>query len=122
MTTMGRRIAARRHELGLTQAELADKLGLSRQTVSMWESGTIQELRGRHLTILAQVLEVSDEWIVFGEERREIAAAADDDLLAELLRLVRRLPREDQQEILEQVRQRDSRARELYEELRKRYG
>lgn len=37
---LGSRIAARRKELGITQAELADSLQCSQQSVAQYESGT----------------------------------------------------------------------------------
>lgn len=36
---LGKKIRAHRDELGITQAELADKLGLTYSSVSQWESG-----------------------------------------------------------------------------------
>jgi len=36
---IGIRLRARREELGIKQGELADRLGVSQQTVSRWESG-----------------------------------------------------------------------------------
>ena len=39
MTTLAERIAARREELGLSQAELARAIGVSGATLSRWESG-----------------------------------------------------------------------------------
>lgn len=36
--TMGKRIAAYRRELGITQEEMAEKLGISAQAVSKWEN------------------------------------------------------------------------------------
>lgn len=37
---VGERIKNLRQQLGLTQAELADKVGFTSQTVSNWESGS----------------------------------------------------------------------------------
>ena len=37
---IGNKISAARRELGITQVELADKMSVTRQTVSRWESGT----------------------------------------------------------------------------------
>lgn len=38
--TLGERIKARRVELGLTQAQLAEKAGVRQPTLSNWESGS----------------------------------------------------------------------------------
>ena len=38
----GRFIAERRQELGLTQKELAEKLGITDRAVSKWENGVSQ--------------------------------------------------------------------------------
>ena len=37
-TTLGQRIAERRKMLGLSQEALGEKLGVSRQAISIWES------------------------------------------------------------------------------------
>lgn len=39
MDTLGKRIAALRKEKGMTQEELAEKLGVSPQAISKWENG-----------------------------------------------------------------------------------
>ena len=38
----GRFVAERRRELGLTQKELAEKLGITDRAVSKWENGVSQ--------------------------------------------------------------------------------
>ena len=38
MSTIGARIAKRRKDLGMTQEDLAGKLGVSAQAVSKWEN------------------------------------------------------------------------------------
>jgi DNA-binding transcriptional regulator YiaG len=52
----GRRILALRHHLGLTQRELADKLGTRQQTISEWETGMYNP-RGASATLLSIIAE-----------------------------------------------------------------
>lgn len=41
MNELGNKIAAKRKNLGLTQAEFAEEMSVTRQTVSRWEAGTV---------------------------------------------------------------------------------
>lgn len=50
------RIQALRHHLGLTQRELAARLGTRQQTISEWETG-MYEPRGASATLLSIVAE-----------------------------------------------------------------
>ena len=54
---IGRVIATARHRKRLTQMALAHKLGVSRSTVALWESGTHFPLR--HLGAVEEVLGIS---------------------------------------------------------------
>jgi len=56
MSNMGQRIAARRKELGMTQNDFAQKLGISFQAVSNWERGeTMPEIeRIKDIAVLLQ--------------------------------------------------------------------
>ena len=51
-----KRIQALRHHLGLTQRELADRLGTRQQTLSEWETG-IYGPRGTSTTLLSIIAE-----------------------------------------------------------------
>ena len=124
MSNMGRRIAARRTELGMTQQELADKLSLSRQAISMYETGGIADMRGRTLAKLAAALQVGEDWILFGDgypAHEAVPESEQDGVLAELLEIIRHMSRREQEECLEELRARERKARELYEELKRRF-
>ena len=49
----------RRKELGLTLAQIADKMGVAEATVQRWESGNIKSVRYDKLNKLAEVLQVN---------------------------------------------------------------
>ena len=51
-----KRIQALRRHLGLTQRELADKLGTRQQTISEWETGMYKP-RGASATLLSIIAE-----------------------------------------------------------------
>lgn len=66
---LGKKIRAHRDELGLTQAELADKLGLTYSSVSQWESGRATP----RTPILRQLAELFDTTVadLMGEDATE---------------------------------------------------
>ena len=68
---LGKKIRAHRDELGLTQAELADKLGLTYSSVSQWESGRATP----RTPILRQLAELFDTTVadLMGEDASETA-------------------------------------------------
>lgn len=68
---LGKKIRAHRDELGLTQAELADKLGLTYSSVSQWESGRATP----RTPILRQLANLFDTTVadLMGEDATEAA-------------------------------------------------
>ncbi|TNH41494.1 XRE family transcriptional regulator [Photorhabdus luminescens] len=71
MKTMHKRIKQARLAKKLTQAELADMLGVTPQSVQQWESST--EPRKSRLTALASILDVDVNWLLFGETLKKSA-------------------------------------------------
>jgi len=68
-TTWNDRVGERRRALDLTKTELAKRCGVSQPTANQWESGEIEETSASNFDRLAQVLEVSVEWLRFGSQR-----------------------------------------------------
>jgi len=64
--TLARRIAEARRQAGLTQADLADRLGVAQSTLARWESGAREPARAV-VRRLAQLLRVSAGWLESGE-------------------------------------------------------
>ncbi|ARE41505.1 DNA-binding protein, putative [Rhodovulum sp. P5] len=63
--TFGDRVAGAREALGMTQTELAKRLGVKLQTVRGWEED-ISEPRANKLQMMAGVLNVSMMWLLNG--------------------------------------------------------
>jgi len=123
-STIGRRIAARRVALDLRQEDLAKRVGVTRPTISYWETGNVKDMKGRNLAKLCTVLGVTDDWLLFGDQQEQIheAPATYSNLERDLLEAIRRLTPEEQAEELQRLRDREAEAREEYERLRKRFG
>jgi len=99
---MAQRLRDQRRERGLTQAELADRVGVSRSAVAQWETGRTGQL-GSNLSRIAAALETGVEYLMFGNDKRAPAQTLQGDELA-LLRLYRDCEPEDRQILLRTAR------------------
>lgn len=65
----------RRQELGLTQKEVAARVGVTEATVSRWESGDIKNMRRDKIAAMARVLDIPPavlmDWEDFDAETAE---------------------------------------------------
>ena len=64
--TFGDRVAASREQSGLTQKELARRLGVRTSTIRNWEDD-LSEPRANRLSIMAGILNVSMMWLINGQ-------------------------------------------------------
>ena len=107
---VGRRIRARRRQLGLSQQALADALGLSYQQVQKYENGVSRIGAGR-LQQLAQILNVPvsvffDDQLVGAQDSDTVFAFLDTPGSLRLVQAFARTPdRPLQQRIVELVEQ-----------------
>jgi transcriptional regulator with XRE-family HTH domain len=72
MSLIGRRVRARRNELGLKQGDLARLVGITQPSLSLIESGDTKSLRGTTLVGLARALKTSTRWIMTGKGPHEV--------------------------------------------------
>ena len=85
--TLGQRIASERKKLGLSQEALGDKMGVSRQAISKWESdGAVPEID--KLIAMSKLFGVTLGWLLGVEEE---AAAEAPGFTDEQLELIRRM-------------------------------
>lgn len=64
--TFGDRVAGAREAAGMTQAQLARRLGIKKSTLSGWEQD-LSEPRANKLSMMAGLLNVSIMWLLTGE-------------------------------------------------------
>lgn len=100
--TTGHRLRAERRERGLTQDQLARRVGVSRSAVAQWETGRAGQLTG-NLARIAAVLETSVEYLMHGNDKLAPLQALQGDEAA-LLRLYRDCDPEDRQILLRTAR------------------
>ena len=74
----GTRIATERERLGLTQAELADKVNVSQKSISKYERGDRQP-NFETITKLANVFGVSIDYLLGREGAQSIPQSSDPD-------------------------------------------
>lgn len=77
--TFGDRLAAAREQAGMSQAELAKRLGVKLSTLKKWEDDLL-EPRANRLSIMAGILNVSLMWLLNGEGEG-VSDPDDADLL-----------------------------------------
>lgn len=64
MDTLGKRLQKALDDAGMTQAQLAERLGISQQAVQFICSGRTKN--SKHTGRIAEILGVTPEWLVFG--------------------------------------------------------
>ena len=83
--TVGQRIAQKRRELGLSQEELGERLGVSRQAIYKWEADqTLPEIE--KLVNLSKLFSVPVGWLLGVEE--EPSPDSGGELTGEQLKMV----------------------------------
>ena len=76
--TLREKLIVSRNKAGLSQMELAERLGVSRQAVSRWESGDTTPTMDK-LKALAKLYGVSLDWLCSDAADRELPEAAKPD-------------------------------------------
>ena len=88
--TLGQRTAQKRKELGLSQEALGEQLGVSRQSIYKWESGTaLPEIE--KLIALSKLFGVSVGWLLGVEEDAAPAQDSSGELTEQQLRMVQEI-------------------------------
>lgn len=99
-STFGDRLAGAREAAGMTQAQLAKRLGVKLTTMQSWEDD-LSEPRANRLTMMAGIIGVSFSWLLNGEgegveapDMGQDLSDGVDELLLELRAIKARIYRE----------------------------
>lgn len=100
-SAFGDRLAHARHLAGLTQEQLARKLGITQRVLSHWERAPVA-LRAEQLMALATALHVSADFLL-GREPATPRTSGPAGKARRAFEQVSQLPRHQQQKIIEVV-------------------
>lgn len=97
----GKRIADARIRAGLTQVELAGKLGVTQQVVAAWERRNVA-LRAEQIKTLAEALGTSADYLI-GIAANWKGAKGPSGKVRQIFEQVSKLPRRQQEKVVEFV-------------------
>ena len=84
--TFGDRLAAAREAAGMTQGQLAKRLGVKLKTLQGWEND-LSEPRANRLSTMAGLVNVSMTWLINGEGEG-LSAPEDDAVTPDLTAII----------------------------------
>jgi|SRR5208283_2888210 transcriptional regulator with XRE-family HTH domain len=100
-TEFGERLVAARQEAGLSQAQVAEKLGITQQSYGGWERRETA-LKPEHLVRLAEILNITVDYLL-GKENGRKRGGGPAGKARHIFERVSQLPRATQQRILANV-------------------
>jgi transcriptional regulator with XRE-family HTH domain len=100
-TTFGERLASTREGAGLTQLQLAEKLGTSQRVITYWEREPVA-LRAEQLVALADILGVTTDFLV-GRDVSKPRGQGPAGKLRQVFDKASQLPRHQQNKVAEFV-------------------
>ncbi len=97
----GQRLYTLREEAGLTQAQVAEKLGISHRAYAFWEREPTA-IRTEQIAILADLFKVSADFLI-GRDAPKQRAGGPTGKLRQVFDSASKLPRRQQQRIIDVV-------------------
>jgi transcriptional regulator with XRE-family HTH domain len=100
-TEFGERLVTARQELGLSQAQVAERLGITQQSYGGWERRETA-LKPEHLIRLAEILNVTVDYLL-GKENGRKRRGGPAGKLRQVFERASQLPRHQQSKVAEFV-------------------
>lgn len=88
METTGSRIRDARKALGMTQAELAEKIGVKYSAIHKYETGLVVNLKRETISALANALDVSPAWLMCMDDTEKVAIQENNFLSSDEQKLI----------------------------------
>lgn len=79
MELFGKRLCEAREQCKMTQSEAAERLRVSVQEVSLWESGEVSP-KSSKLPEIAELFQVTTDWLLTGKKKEEAFFYIEDEL------------------------------------------
>ena len=98
-TEFGQRVLVAREALGLSQAQVAEKLDITQSSYADWERYSVA-LRPEQLVLLAEVLQITVEDLL-GIEKKRARGTGPAGKMRQLFEAAAALPRNQQQKIVD---------------------
>ncbi len=98
--TVGEKIKTLRKQLGMTQTELGEKLGVQKNAVSKWETGRVDDIPGSKIRSMAALFGVSPSYLIDDEEE----SVRLDDFTYAMYNEAKDLPEEKKQMLLQMAK------------------
>jgi transcriptional regulator with XRE-family HTH domain len=95
----GQRLAIARQRRGLSQTELANRLGVSQKVITYWERNNVA-LRTEQISAIAAALDVSTSELI-GQAQREKRECGPVGKSRQIFEAVSKLPRKQQEKIFD---------------------
>lgn len=102
--TVGEKIKEQRKNLGLTQTELGEKLGVQKNAVSKWETGRVDDIPGSKIKAMAALFGVTPSYLI-DDEAVTVEHPDFDDFTYAMQNETKDLTEMDKQILLSMARQ-----------------
>lgn len=99
--TMGERIKELREKKGYTQEYLAGLIGIQKSAFAKYENDRVENIKRSNIKILADALNVSPAYLMFGDEEDDPAKAINAHKRDRYIDLLLKLNDENQKKLLE---------------------
>lgn len=101
MIYLGKKLKMARLRAGLTQEELAEKIGVSRGSIARYELGEM-EPKLENLIALSEILDISTDYLLgLSKINQQLAAKLPDEAICALDKFIKAIQRSDNTESMD---------------------